>query len=62
MALPGWSSRERDPPDGGVCWNDRARWQCSQMKRDPADKDMSAEWYKCERCGATISLDYDEMR
>ena len=62
MALPAWVESERDPPDGGVCLTARDRWRCSQMKRVTDDKCMSSESYKCDRCGATISLDYDEMR
>lgn len=60
MALPGFDPI--DPPKDGECSSNRQRWSCSQMRRDPKDKDMQYELYRCIKCGAIEWLDYDEMR
>lgn len=35
---------------------------CPNMKRDPEDRSMDTEHYKCDVCGRHDWLDYEEMR
>lgn len=44
------------------CSSERQSWTCKNMKPVNGDMDMHYEHYKCEVCGRTMALDYDEMK
>ncbi len=49
---------EQKPP----CTTKRETWSCPNMKPVEGDTDMQYEHYRCAVCGATMSLDYEEMK
>jgi hypothetical protein len=45
-----------------VCSTARESWDCPNMKPVEGDADMQYEHYKCDVCGRTMRLDYEEMK
>ena len=43
-----------------VCKTDRESWTCKNMKE--YGDDMDCERYRCDVCGRTMKLYYDEMK
>ena len=44
------------------CTTKRDTWDCPNMKPVEGDMDMNYEHYRCAVCGATMKLDYEEMK
>lgn len=49
-------------PEIKICATERDSWTCPNMKEKEGDTSMTHEHYKCEVCGRTMAIDYDEIR
>jgi len=54
---PAIHAKERPP-----CTTPQQSWSCKNMKAVPGDMSMDYEYYKCDVCGKTMNLDYEEMK